>query len=138
MSQVRRLHDKPFSPNSIYTVQATATGTVAIAAAVGIVPWLGVAAVGLVGLVAALRLGRAGGEAILFIHGVVAAAARLLRGLGTVAPGAVERTSYVRSVRGGRASFTRRLDGRDAMALARDGRVARARVLVSVGGCGSP
>ncbi|MDK1010204.1 MAG: YwiC-like family protein [Actinomycetota bacterium] len=54
--QVRRLHDKPFSLNSIYTVQATATGTVAIAAAVGIVPWLGVAAVGLVGLVAVVSL----------------------------------------------------------------------------------
>ena len=56
--QVRRLHDKPVSVGRIYAVQAAAVGVVAVAAAVGVVPWLGVVAVDLVGIVAFVSLNR--------------------------------------------------------------------------------
>jgi hypothetical protein len=56
--QVRRLHDKPAGTSTIYGVQAAAVGAVAIAAAAGIVPWLGVVAVAIVGLVAVVSLNR--------------------------------------------------------------------------------
>jgi len=56
--QVRRLHGKPVSADRIYAIQAAAVGIVAVAAAVGVVPWLGVVAVGLVGLVAIISLNR--------------------------------------------------------------------------------
>ncbi len=56
--QVRRLHDKPAATKTIYAIQAASIGVVAIAAAAGVVPWLGVAAVGVVGLVAVISLTR--------------------------------------------------------------------------------
>jgi hypothetical protein len=56
--QVRRLHGKPTNARDIYLVQAASVGTVAIAAAAGIIPWLGVVAVGIVGIVAVVSLNR--------------------------------------------------------------------------------
>lgn len=56
--QIRRLHDKPARARDIYLVQAASVGIVAIAATAGIIPWLGVAAIGIVGLVAVVSLNR--------------------------------------------------------------------------------
>lgn len=56
--QVRRVHGRPTGATTIYIVQATAIGIVAVAAAAGAVPWLGVVAIGLVGLVAVVSLNR--------------------------------------------------------------------------------
>jgi hypothetical protein len=56
--QVRRLHDKPAHARDIYVVQAASVSVVAIAAVAGIVPWLGVVAVAIVGLVAVISLNR--------------------------------------------------------------------------------
>ncbi|MCL1598009.1 MAG: YwiC-like family protein [Actinomycetia bacterium] len=56
--QVRRLHDKPVQAAAIYAIQAAAVATVALAAATGIVPWLGVVAIGIVGIVAVVSLNR--------------------------------------------------------------------------------
>ncbi len=56
--QVRRLHDKPVQAGQIYMVQAATIGVTALAAVAGLVPWLGVVAIGLVGLVAVVSLNR--------------------------------------------------------------------------------
>lgn len=56
--QVRRLHDKPVHARNIYLVQLASIAVVAIAAGAGIVPWLGVAAIAIVGLVAIVSLSR--------------------------------------------------------------------------------
>ncbi|MCL1595689.1 MAG: YwiC-like family protein [Actinomycetia bacterium] len=56
--QVRRLHGKPVSTTRIYAVQVVAMGVVAIAAATGIVPWLGLLAIGIVAGVAVVSLNR--------------------------------------------------------------------------------
>lgn len=56
--QVRRVHDKPADATTIYLVQAVSILVVAIAAIAGIVPWLGVVAIGVVGLVAVVSLNR--------------------------------------------------------------------------------
>ena len=56
--QVRRVHNKPAGAKSIYVVQAASILVVAIAAMAGIVPWLGVVAIGVVGLVAVVSLNR--------------------------------------------------------------------------------
>ncbi len=56
--QVRRLHDRPVGATGIYAVQAAMVGVVAVAAAFGIVPWLGVVAIALVGVVAVVSLSR--------------------------------------------------------------------------------
>lgn len=56
--QVRRLHDKPVHARNIYFVQLASIAAVTIAAGVGIVPWLGVAAIAIVGLVAIVSLSR--------------------------------------------------------------------------------
>jgi hypothetical protein len=56
--QVRRLHGKPTNARDIYLVQVASVGTVAIAAAAGIIPWLGVVAIGIVGIVAIVSLNR--------------------------------------------------------------------------------
>ena len=56
--QVRRLHDRPTGSSTIYTVQAAATGAVFVAAVFDFVPWLAVAAIGLVGVVAVISLNR--------------------------------------------------------------------------------
>lgn len=56
--QVRRLHGKPVAAKSIYSVQAAAIGAVAVVAGAGIVPWLSVVAIGMVGLVAIVSLSR--------------------------------------------------------------------------------
>ncbi len=56
--QVRRVHDKPVGAKSIYIVQTVSILVVAIAAVAGIVPWLGVLAIGVVALVAVVSLNR--------------------------------------------------------------------------------
>ncbi len=56
--QVRRLHGNPAGATTIYIVQAMSIGTVAIAAATGIVPWLSVVAIAVVGLTAVISLNR--------------------------------------------------------------------------------
>jgi hypothetical protein len=56
--QIRRLRAKPVQARNIYIVQLASIAAVAIAAAVGIVPWLGVMAIGVVGLVAVISLNR--------------------------------------------------------------------------------
>jgi len=56
--QVRRVHNKSADSRSIYIVQATSIIVVAIAAVLGIVPWLGVVAIGVVGVVAVVSLNR--------------------------------------------------------------------------------
>lgn len=56
--QVRRVHSKPADSESIYIVQGASIIVVAIAATAGIVPWLGVVAIGVVGLVAVVSLNR--------------------------------------------------------------------------------
>jgi len=56
--QVRRLHDRPTGAMGIYAVQAASVGVVAVAAALGLVPWLGVVAIVIVGLVAFVSLNR--------------------------------------------------------------------------------
>jgi len=62
-AQIRRLKGRPTGASTVYTVQAACTGVVAVAAIAGIVPWLGVVAIGLVGLVAAASLSRPAVEA---------------------------------------------------------------------------
>lgn len=57
--QVRRLKNKPVVTRNIYIVQIAMIGSVATAAAAGFVPWLGVVAVGIIGLVAVVSLNRA-------------------------------------------------------------------------------
>ena len=56
--QVRRLKGKPSGASTIYAVQAGSVGVVAVAAALGAVPWLAVVAIGFVGLVAVVSLNR--------------------------------------------------------------------------------
>jgi hypothetical protein len=56
--QIRRVHNKPVAAGNIYLVQAAAVGGVAIAAMAGMVPWLGVVAICVVGLVAVVSLNR--------------------------------------------------------------------------------
>lgn len=56
--QVRRVHNKPADSRSIYIAQAASIIVVVIAATFGIVPWLGVVAVCVVGLVAIVSLNR--------------------------------------------------------------------------------
>jgi len=56
--QVRRLHDKPLGAAMIYTVQAASIAAATAAAVSGFVPWLSVAAIGIVGLVALVSLNR--------------------------------------------------------------------------------
>ena len=56
--QVRRLKGKPSGASTIYAVQAGSVAAVALAAALGAVPWLAVVAIGLVGLVAVVSLNR--------------------------------------------------------------------------------
>jgi hypothetical protein len=56
--QIRRNKGNRTGAATIYAVQAACTATVAVAAALGIVPWLGVVAIGLVGLVAVVSLNR--------------------------------------------------------------------------------
>ncbi len=55
---IRRLHNKPAAIKRIYTIQLASFAAVAIAAAAGIVPWLSVAAIGLVVLVSVVSLNR--------------------------------------------------------------------------------
>ena len=57
-AQIRRLKGRPTGASTVYVVQAACTGVVAVAAIAGIVPWLGVVAIGLVGLVAVVSLSR--------------------------------------------------------------------------------
>ncbi|MEN8114292.1 MAG: YwiC-like family protein [Actinomycetota bacterium] len=61
--QVRRLHDRPVDAPKIYAVQLAAVAVVAVAAFLDAVPWLGVVAVGLVGVVAVVSLNRSDVEA---------------------------------------------------------------------------
>jgi len=56
--QIRRLRGKPSRARDIYIVQAASVGVVAVAATAGVVPWLGVVAIGVVGLVAVVSLHR--------------------------------------------------------------------------------
>ncbi len=56
--QVRRLHAKPVHARNIYVVQLASIAAVGVAAAVGMVPWLGVVAIGIVGLIAVVSLNR--------------------------------------------------------------------------------
>jgi hypothetical protein len=56
--QVRRSKGKPADATRIYLVQVASVSTIALAAAFGVVPWLSVAAVGLVWVVAVLSLNR--------------------------------------------------------------------------------
>lgn len=56
--QVRRLKGRPSGASTIYAVQAGSVAAVALAAALGAVPWLAVVAIGLVGLVAVVSLNR--------------------------------------------------------------------------------
>ena len=56
--QVRRSKGKPADTTKIYIVQVGSIGAIAIVAALGIVPWLSVAAVSLVGVVAVISLNR--------------------------------------------------------------------------------
>lgn len=56
--QVRRAKGKEANTSRIYVVQVVSIAVVAVAAAFGIVPWLSVAAVSLVGLVAVISLNR--------------------------------------------------------------------------------
>ncbi len=56
--QIRRLHNKPARARDIYIVQAASIGVIAVGAIVGIIPWLGVVALGLVGLIAVISLNR--------------------------------------------------------------------------------
>ncbi|NIA24337.1 MAG: hypothetical protein GWP04_02075 [Gammaproteobacteria bacterium] len=53
---VRRFKDKPVDRARIYTVQLGALGVVAAGAAVGVAPWLGAVAIGLLGIVAVVSL----------------------------------------------------------------------------------
>lgn len=56
--QVKRLKGKPAGESAIYAVQVASIVVVAIAATFGIVPWLGVVAIGVVGIVAFVSLHR--------------------------------------------------------------------------------
>lgn len=56
--QVGRSKGKPADTTKIYLTQVGAIGVIAIAAALGVVPWLSVVAVGLVGVVAVVSLNR--------------------------------------------------------------------------------
>ena len=56
--QVRRSKGKTADTTRIYLVQAGSIGAIAIVAALGVVPWLSVVAVGLVGIVAVISLNR--------------------------------------------------------------------------------
>jgi hypothetical protein len=56
--QIRRLRGKPVEATRIYAIQAAAVAAVALGAAIGITPWLGVVAVAVVGLVAVVSLNR--------------------------------------------------------------------------------
>ena len=56
--QIRRLKRKPPGASKIYAVQAVCTAAVALAAALGAVPWLSVVAIGLAGAVALISLRR--------------------------------------------------------------------------------
>ena len=56
--QIRRVHDKPVGENRIYLVQILATTVIVVAAAADIVPWLAVAAVAGIGILAYVSLRR--------------------------------------------------------------------------------
>jgi len=56
--QVRRSKGKPAEATKIYLTQAGSIGVIAIAAAFGVVPWLAVVAISLVGVVAIISLNR--------------------------------------------------------------------------------
>jgi len=56
--QVRRSKGKPAGEMGIYAVQVGSIAIVAVAAAFGIIPWLGVVAIGIVGVVAVVSLHR--------------------------------------------------------------------------------
>lgn len=56
--QVRRGKGKPAGKPGIYAVQVASMAVIAVAAAFGIVPWMGVAAIGVVGVVALVSLNR--------------------------------------------------------------------------------
>ncbi|NOY55211.1 MAG: YwiC-like family protein [Actinobacteria bacterium] len=55
---VRRFKDKSVDRTRIYIVQVAAVGVVAAGAAAGVVPWLGVVAIGLLGIIAVVSLTR--------------------------------------------------------------------------------
>jgi hypothetical protein len=56
--QVRRTKGKQAQTKKIYLVQVASIGMIALAAALGVVPWLSVVAVSLVGVVAVISLNR--------------------------------------------------------------------------------
>ena len=56
--QIRRNKGKPTGESTVYGIQVACTAAVAVAAAIGIVPWLSALAIGLVGLVAVVSLNR--------------------------------------------------------------------------------
>ena len=56
--QIRRVKGRPTGVSKIYAVQVACVGVVAVAALGGIVPWLAVVAIAVVGLVSVVSLNR--------------------------------------------------------------------------------